>query len=53
MEVLLIAQMLGKRVFAACSAKLKPFLLQVVKPKSMGISIDDFGTVVIYIHQEA
>ncbi|XP_031280714.1 arogenate dehydratase/prephenate dehydratase 2, chloroplastic-like isoform X1 [Pistacia vera] len=39
-EVLPIARKLGGRVLAACSAKLKPYLLQALKLKSIGISLD-------------
>uniref|UniRef100_K7KIF2 Tudor domain-containing protein n=1 Tax=Glycine max TaxID=3847 RepID=K7KIF2_SOYBN len=49
-EVFPIAQKLGERVLDSCATKLKPYLVQAVK--SLGISVDDYSTVLASICQE-
>jgi len=41
---------LGERVLDSCATKLKPYLVQAVK--SLGISVDDYSTVLASICQE-
>ncbi|KAF1865192.1 hypothetical protein Lal_00004566 [Lupinus albus] len=50
-EVFPIAKKLGLRVLESCATKLKPYLLQAVK--SLGISLDDYSTILASICQGA
>ncbi|MED6171778.1 hypothetical protein PIB30_043996 [Stylosanthes scabra] len=50
-EVLPIARKLGERVLESCATKLKPYLVQAVR--SLGISIEDYGSVLASICQDA
>ncbi|OIW14976.1 hypothetical protein TanjilG_30695 [Lupinus angustifolius] len=50
-EVFPIAKKLGVRVLETCATKLKPYLLQAVK--SLGISLDDYSTILASICQGA
>ncbi|KAH1124425.1 hypothetical protein GYH30_014244 [Glycine max] len=49
-EVFPIAQKLGERVIESCATKLKPYLVQAVK--SLGISVDDYSSVLASICQD-
>ncbi|CAJ1973648.1 unnamed protein product [Sphenostylis stenocarpa] len=50
-EVFPIAKKLGERVLENCATKLKPYLVQAVK--SLGISVDDYSTVIASIYKDA
>ncbi|MED6174668.1 hypothetical protein PIB30_071187 [Stylosanthes scabra] len=50
-EVLPIARKLGERVLESCATKLKPYLVQAVR--TLGISIEDYGSVLASICQDA
>ncbi|RDX80536.1 Sister chromatid cohesion protein PDS5-like B-B, partial [Mucuna pruriens] len=49
-EVFPFAQKLGERVLESCATKLKPYLVQAVK--SLGMSVDDYSTVLASICQD-